>query len=442
MLVNPNFDLLKPVRSDEFLPPIHLWARLGGLALVGTAGIAVALIAVIPYNIVVKAPATMRPSGEIRVVQAEVEGVVNRIVVQENQAVKQGDAIAYLDDSQSQTQQRQLEGNIQQGQMQLAQIAAQANALERQQAAESSVSDRSIASAEADLSRSRRDFQDKQIAAETELQEAQANVELAQDQLKRYQQLGSAQAISKLQVKEKENAFKTALAQLQRAKSKVNPNRGAVTIAVEKIAQDNARGKVTLAKLKQERESLIGKQVELENQLNHDRQTLAQLDRDRQRTVVRATASGTILKLDLRNSGQVLHLGESVAQISPHQPVLMVKARVAAQDISQVNICKQKRPLDCQVGQAQLQISAYPYPDYGVLNGAVIAIAPDATTTNPTNPSLSYYDVTIQPERGFLVRGDRHYALQPGMEINANILSQKETVLTFLLRKARLLTDW
>jgi multidrug efflux pump subunit AcrA (membrane-fusion protein) len=72
----------------------------------------------------------------------------------------------------------------------------------------------------------------------------------------------------------------------------------------------------------------------------------------------------------------------------------------------------------------------------------VNAIAPDATTPNNTSSALYYYDVTIQPERSFLVRGDRHYALQPRMEINANIISQKETVLTFLLRKARLLTHW
>jgi multidrug efflux pump subunit AcrA (membrane-fusion protein) len=72
----------------------------------------------------------------------------------------------------------------------------------------------------------------------------------------------------------------------------------------------------------------------------------------------------------------------------------------------------------------------------------VIAIAPDATTSNATHSDLSYYDVTIQPEKSFLVRGDRHHVHQPGMEINANIISHKETVLTFLLRKARLLTHW
>jgi multidrug efflux pump subunit AcrA (membrane-fusion protein) len=443
MLVHPNPDLLKPVRSDEFLPPIHVWARLGGLALVGTFGLAIALVSVIPYNVVVKAPATVRPSGDIRVVQAATEGVVNQIAVQENQVVKQGDAIAYLDDSLSQTQRNQLQGNIQQSQQQLFQIAAQIRALDWQRTAGSNSSDRTVASARAELRRNQRDFREKQIATQTELQEVEATLELAREELKRYKQLASSGAIPQLQIKEKEQAFKAALARLKRAKSKVNPSNAAVTISSEQIVQQAAQGKVAFAKLEQERESLVSRQVEIDHQLIRDRQALQQLEHDRQKSVVRATTAGTILKLELRNPGQVVHLGESIAKIAPGQPSLIVKARVAAQDISRVQICKQKQILACQAGRVQLRISAYPYPDYGTLIGAVVAIAADATTTqtSPSSPSVSYYDVMIQPENSFLVRGDRTYALQSGMDATADIISKQETVLTFMLRKARLLTD-
>jgi HlyD family type I secretion membrane fusion protein len=440
--LDPNFDLVKTVNSDEFLPQIHLWARLGGIALVGTAGTMIALASAIPYNVVVKAPATVRPSGEIRIVQATIEGVVNRIAVQENQSVKKGDAIAYLDDSLSQTQKDQLQGNIRQSQQQLAQIAAEISALGSQQAAEASVSDRTVISASADLSRSQREFLDKQIATKTELQEAEAELELAQEEMTRYRQLANTGAIPRLQIKQKEQAFKSAVARRERAKAKTDPSNASVTIASEQIAQEKARGTAALAKLRQERESLVSKQVELENQLNRDRQALQQLEHDRQKSVARATATGTILKLDLRNPGQVVHLGESIATIAPSQSSLAIKARVAAQDISRVQICKQKRILDCQAGQVQLRISAYPYPDYGTLHGAVVAIAPDATTSQSSvNGPSTYYEATIQPEKSFLAKGARTYPLQAGMDATADIVSKKETVLSFVLRKARLLTD-
>ncbi len=71
------------------------------------------------------------------------------------------------------------------------------------------------------------------------------------------------------------------------------------------------------------------------------------------------------------------------------------------------------------------------------------AITPDAITpqNRGTSAIASYYEVTIQPERPFVVRRDRSYPITSGMEVTADIISREETVLTFILRKARLLTD-
>ncbi|HEY9674773.1 MAG TPA: biotin/lipoyl-binding protein, partial [Waterburya sp.] len=195
MVSELNSELLHPVESDEFLPPISGWTTLGGMFLVGTVGVAFTLAAVTKYNITVKAAATVRPSGEIRIVQAALEGTIKTISVKENQVVKQGDAIATIDGSQLQTKKSQLQGNIQQNQQQLVQIAAQLRALDGQIAAEADRSNRAVASAEAELNRTQRDYQDKNITANSEVQEAEANIKIAQDELQKAQtELKSAQA--------------------------------------------------------------------------------------------------------------------------------------------------------------------------------------------------------------------------------------------------------
>ena len=94
MLSDPHPDLLRPVQSDDFLLPIGLWTNIGDFFLVGTIGAAITLAAVIKYNVTVKAPATVRPTGETRIIQAATEGTVKSILVKENQLVKLGDAIA------------------------------------------------------------------------------------------------------------------------------------------------------------------------------------------------------------------------------------------------------------------------------------------------------------------------------------------------------------
>jgi HlyD family type I secretion membrane fusion protein len=419
--------------------------------LVGTVGVAVTLAAVVKYNVTVKAPAIVRPAGDVRIVQAPIEGTVTRISVKENQIVKQGDAIATLDDSQLQTKKSQLIGSIQNSKQQFAQIAAQVNELNRQQIAESSLMNRTVASAQADLSRQQRDYQDRQTITQSDVKEAEASLELARAQMAQYQQLRNTGAVAQLQIKEKEEAFKAAQARLERTQAALNPSTASVAIATEQIAQARARGESTLATLNKERESLLQRQVEIQNQINRDTRELQQLEIELSKTVIRSPASGTILKLALRNPSQVVRPGDAIAQIAPNNASLVIKARVAAQDIGKVKVCKLEKVRDCAEGKVQLRVSAYPYPDYGTLKGAVKAIAPDSITSQSNTPSVagaiatgaadSYYEITIQPERPYLVKDKRQYPIQPGMEATADIIAKEETVLTFMLRRTRLLTD-
>ncbi len=444
MFSETNPDLLQPVDSDEFLPPISRWTTLGGLFLVGACGAALTLAAITKYNVTVKTTATVRPTGELRIVQAATEGAVKTIRVKENTVVKQGDEIATIDNSRLQTQKSQLQGKIRQLQMQLVQIAAQISNLDMQRSAESSLMNGTIASAQADLSLNQRDYKNKQITTQADLQQAEAALELARAEMKQYQQLASTGAIAQLQIKEKEEAFKAALAKLDSARATVNPSSAQVAIATARIAQERAKGESTIAVLNKEREKLQSAQAEIENQLRHDVKELQQIGIELSKTFILAPDSGTILKLDLRNPGQVLKPGESIAQIAPSNAQMVVKARVMSQDIGRVRLCKQEQVLDCSEGKAQLRVSAYPYPDYGTLKGAVRAISPDAITpqSGSSGATAPYYEVTIQPEKTYLVKGDRSYPLKSGMQISAEIISKEETVITFILRKARLLTDF
>ena len=444
MLGEPNPDLLPQVQqSEEFLPPISLWTTLGGVFIVGTVGVAVTLAAIIKYNVTVKAPATVRPTGDLRIVQAATAGTIKSIQVKENQVVRQGDAIATIDNSQLQLKKSQIEGNIQQNQQQLAQIAAQINTLDEQRESQLNFINRTIASAQAQLELNRRDYKDKQITTKTQVLEAQAALDLAKEELKRYQQLANTGAIASLQVKEKEQAFIAAQARLKGAKAELNPSAAPVAIATEQIARERAGGLATLATLNKEREQLQSTQAEIQNQLGNNVKELQRIGIELGKTAILAPTDGTILKLELRNSGQVVSPGTSIAQIAPADAKVVVMARVAAQDISNVKSCKEAKVEECKDGKVQLRFSAYPYPDYGVLKGAVRAIAPDATT--PQSGSVGAvapsYEVTIEPERPNFVRGDRSYPILPGMEATADIISKEDTVLTFMLRKARLITD-
>ena len=444
-----NSEFLHLVTPDEFLPSISRWTTLAGLVLLAAFGAAIALATILKYKVTVRASAIIRPMGELRIVQAATEGTVKSIEIEANQSVKKGDIIAYIDDSRLQTKKRQLRGNIGQDRKQLNQIDAQIRAIDGQITAETDRLNRTLAAAEAELRLNQRNYEDKLITTIAEVREAEAALELAQEELARYEQLANTGAIAQLQIKEKEAAVKTALARVKKLRAYLNPSNAQVVMARKKIAQEKARGEATLARLRQEREQLIQRRVEIQNQFSSDFQELQQIEIELQNTVIRAPTSGQIQELNLRNISQVVRLGEPLAQIAPSNTPLEIRALVASGDIAQVEIGQ----------QVQMRVSACPYPDYGTLNGTVSFISPDAmmaqsNSTSSLSSSLSrgatpsqksgggIYNVIVQPESLTLGAGGQECKIQSGMEGQADIISKEETVLTFILRKTRLLTDF
>lgn len=446
-----NETSLPQIHSDEFLPLLGHWTILGGLVAIAIMAIAIPLASIIKYKITVKALATVRPVGELRLVQTVAEGAVINILIKENQSVKKGDVIATVDDSRLETKKSQIQSRIQQSRLQINQINAQMNALSRQMQAETNRMDRAVASAESQLEGRRREHQDRQVlvVAETaevaaDLRAAEAGLNAARSKRDRYQVVAASGALSQDQLEEAQfmaeqqaQAVEAAKAKLHQAEAALNPINAEVVTATEQIAQEQASGEVNLATLTKEREALIQQQIELNKQLEQDIRELQQVQIDLNQTQITATADGTITKLSLRNPGQTVSAGQEIAQIVPSDTPLQIKAIVSPDDIDKV-----------KMGQtAQMRVSACPYPDYGVLNGKVQQISEDTVKSDNSavNPNIkaipAFYEVTIEPNRQALTQRHHQCSLQPGMEGSVDIVTREETVLRFMLRKARLVTD-
>jgi len=177
MLYTHNKKLLSSIQNEDFLPPVSRWTSLIGLFLIGSIVTSISLCSWMKYNVTVKATAFVRPTGENRLVQSKIEGTVKSILVKENQLVKQGEAIAYLENQQLQIKNSQLQGNIQQDKLQIAQINAQIKALDSQMLAEATVTGGTVASAKADLERNQWEYQHQKITTKSELLAAQANLQ-------------------------------------------------------------------------------------------------------------------------------------------------------------------------------------------------------------------------------------------------------------------------
>lgn len=499
MLINSNENFLPSVSENEFLPPISRWITFGGLFILCALGLSIPIAAVAKYKVTVIGQAVIRPAGELRIVQATAEGQVMKIHVKDNQVVKKGDAITTIDDSQLQTKKSQLQTSVQKGKLQVTQIDAQIKTLDYQIRAETERINRTIASAKAELLTHNRAFQEKKVTTASEFQEASANVRIAVEELRageaqlkstqsnlgaasatlgaaiskrnRYKSIANQGALSldqfeeaQLAVKQQEQAVQAqkgmveaqektierlkesveaAIARRQRTQATLNPTNAQVIIATEGIAREKATGEANKATIKKERQALINQQIEVQKQLERDIRELKQIETELSQTTVTATSDGIISKLNLRNPGQTVRMGEEVAQIVPSNAPLVIKTAIESEAKSKVKI-----------GQKVLfRVGACPYPDYGTLGGNVKAISPDVisrnnndgTNTSSINPQATansaFYEVTIEPTARYIGNSQKKCPLQLGMNGRADIVTHEETVLQFFLRKARLITE-
>ncbi|WP_392534159.1 HlyD family secretion protein [Nostoc sp. C117] len=500
MMVNlSSQDFLPEIEANEFIPPVSRWASFGGLFIVVSVGVAIIVASVTHYKITVKAQATVRPTGELQLVQAATDGTVMHILVQENQLVKKGDVIATLDDLHLQIKKSQLQNQIQQTTLQLTQLNGQIGDLDSQIVAERDRSQHAIASALAELDGSQKDYRQQKITALTEVQEAEANLNSSENEsqkslyelktaeanfrsakasllaartkLERYQTAATAGAISHDQLEEvrlavdqqeqavaaqqttieaqkqiiieRKHAISAAKAKLHQVEATINPVSATMTIASEHIAQEKASAQATLVTLDKDKKSLIQQRSEIQKQLFQNIHELQQLKIDIDQNTIKASVDGAIMKLNLRNPGQTVSFGEEIAQIIPSNAPLIIKAIVSPQHISKLRVGQ----------QAQMQVSACPYPDYGTLKGLVSQVSLDTVelTENNTpipnsitnhNKMSTFYEVTIKPNTFVLDKAEYKCTLRSGMQGRVDIISREESFVQFLLRSVRLKSNF
>ncbi len=373
--------VLREATQEEFLPSVRLWVRSAGLVLLGSAAAGVALMAVWPYRVVVRGLGVVRPSGETSVINAPFAGRVRQVLVQPNERVLAGQVLAVLDPT-------DLEGKQQQLSQSQRALALQAQALVNQ----------GLAALQ---------------SAELEVEKSQAALRFSEAEYRRFQQLAGTGAITATQLEEKAENYNVARANLAKAR--------------QAVAEQRSRS--------------VSDQAQLEKELATNQAEVGQINRDLAKTAVTAPGPGVLFSLNLRNPGQVVAAGEELARIAPSQAGLLVKVLVPSQDITNV-----------EVGQrADLRIGGCPYPDYGTLKAQVVSIAPEASlpptsggpggsAAAPPSPQAGGYEVTLRPDGTVLRSRTRRCDLRHGMDLTADITTRVETVLGFLLRKARLTT--
>lgn len=164
--------------------------------------------------------------------------------------------------------------------------------------------------------------------------------------------------------------------------------------------------------------------LEQQNRIGRLQSEIVATELSLQHTTISAPVSGLITTLDVRSAGAVLQAGQTIATIAPTGARLLAEAHVPNKDIAFI-----EKGLP-----AKLKFDAFPFQDYGIVEGTVIEVAPDAQFDKESG---SFYKVTIAPKQTEIVARGRNIPLRPGLTLTAEIITERKSILSLLFEPFR-----
>jgi HlyD family secretion protein len=221
------------------------------------------------------------------------------------------------------------------------------------------------------------------------------------------------------------------LKQLQRDQARLQGERGQLIADVARSRAKIAETQLQILQLDQDFRTEVLKDLRETQAKIAELQERANAASDElRRTELRAPQAGVVYQLQVHTIGGVIGKGETVMQIAPRAEPLIVEAKVAPQDIDQVEIGAPVR----------IRIDAGNRRTTPELNGRVTVLSPDLAhdqSAPPTGlPNQPYYLARVNlAEADLKSIGDLQ--LVPGMPVEVYIRTQDRTPLDYLLKPLR-----
>lgn len=192
-----------------------------------------------------------------------------------------------------------------------------------------------------------------------------------------------------------------------------------------------AEARASLAQIRQDwRATAANELATAQAELAARRRTLPALSDRVDRTVVRAPLPGRINRVLVTTVGGVVRPGDPLIEIVPSEESLLIEVMVRPQDIAFVRLEQ----------EAKVSITAYDQAVYGSLDGRVVSISPDATVQERTGES--FYFVRVRTAKNALEDANgRALPIGPGMIADVSLLGDKRTILNYIMSPISKLSD-
>lgn len=215
---------------------------------------------------------------------------------------------------------------------------------------------------------------------------------------------------------------RTVLLETRRAKVTASGEIGRLTeeIGVAKQELAETRNRHTDTK-NQSRRDALAELGTVRAEIAELGETLLRLQARVSRLEVRAPIRGHVLDMRVKNVGQVIQPGVLLMQIVADGAKLEAEVRILPRDIGFV---KEGQPVN-------LRVTSYDYSRFGFVKGTLKRVGASSMVGED---KASYYQGLVELKHSYVGDVPGRNLLQPGMKVEAQILTGEKTLLTYLVK--------
>jgi hemolysin D len=211
---------------------------------------------------------------------------------------------------------------------------------------------------------------------------------------------------------------------------------------VAAIQNGIAMSEKKLAQVKSNYESqLLNERVELTNQLNKVSAEVAKQNVKTQLLELKAPTAGLVKDLATTTVGTVVQAGQVLMTVVPKDEPLLAQVHLRNEDVGFI-----------REGQnVKVKLAAYTFQKYGMLEGVVKLVGPDASMPQDQGQRVGQAAGTAAPQtyralikldqQSLLSPGGERLRLNPGMQVTAEIHQTQRTVMEYLLSPVKKVTQ-
>jgi HlyD family secretion protein len=361
----------------------------------------------------------LEPKGKTLKIDAPVAGTVAAVKVKEGQTVRSGQTLLELESELARTElqqaQAKLEGQMNRG----AQLIAVQNQLKpavRTQQLQSQAQE-SEQLAQLDQIRQRLNSSRKAYALEKD------RLAVAENDAQRHRNLWRKGVISKSKLEEVEGV----MFERQRLLEQVQSDIQQATTELEKQQSTYERvirtGELAVLESQRQLKELQSQVVDVHSEIAQTKKLIQSLHFQLQQRVLRAPTNGTIFQLSIENAGSVLQPGQTIAQIAPQGAALVFRAQMPSQESGFL-----------RVGMpVKLKFDAYPFQDYGVVEGHLRWLSPDSKVVETSQGKVETFELEVALDQAYIQTQNQRVALTPGQTATAEVIVRQRRIIDFIL---------